>query len=124
MVRYCGFGGMLSTVFFDERLSTMIHVLATIQLAPGRLEDFLVEFRKLVPQVHAERGCLEYGPTVDVATPIAAVSSTRRDVVVVVEKWESVQALLDHLAAAHMERYRETVKDLVTGVEIRVLEPV
>ncbi len=101
----------------------MIHVLATIQLAPGRRADFLAQFQKLVPQVHAERGCLEYGPAIDVAAPIAAVPSVRGDVVTVVEKWESVQALQDHLAAPHMGRYREAVKDLVVGVEIRVMEP-
>src|SRR5262245_31009621 len=99
----------------------MIHVLATIQLAPGRRADFLAEFRKLVPEVHAERGCLEYGPTIDVATPLSATSAVREDVVTVVEKWHSVQALQDHLAAPHMSRYREIVKNLVVGVEIRVL---
>jgi quinol monooxygenase YgiN len=101
----------------------MIHVLATIQLAPGRRADFLAQFHKLVPLVHAEKGCIEYGPAIDVQTPIGAVSPVRGDVVTVVEKWESVQALQDHLAALHMRRYREAVKDLVVSVEIRVLEP-
>jgi quinol monooxygenase YgiN len=101
----------------------MIHVLATIELAPGRRADFLDEFRRLMPQVHAEKGCIEYGPAIDVATSIAVVPPPRGDVVTVIEKWESVQALEAHLAAPHMARYRETVKDLVVGVEIRVLEP-
>ncbi|MEX0642829.1 MAG: putative quinol monooxygenase [Pirellulales bacterium] len=101
----------------------MIHVLATIQLAPGRRADFLAEFDKIVSQVHAERGCLEYGPAIEMNTPIAAAASARDDFVTVIEKWESVQALQDHLAAPHMTSYRETVKDLVAGVEIRVMEP-
>lgn len=101
----------------------MIHVLATIRLNPGRRADFLAEFRKLVPQVHAEAGCIEYGPAIDIPTPIEAVAPVRDDVIVVIEKWESVQALQDHLAAPHMARYRETVKELVAGVEIRVLQP-
>jgi len=29
-----------------------------------------VEFHKNLPNVHAERGCIEYGPTVDVKTDI------------------------------------------------------
>ena len=41
----------------------------------------------------------------------------------VIEKWESVEALKKHLEAPHMVRYRRTVKDMVTGVSIRVLEP-
>jgi quinol monooxygenase YgiN len=101
----------------------MIHVLAMIRLAPGRRSDFLAKFHKLVPQVRAERGCIEYSPAIDVQTPIAAVSGIREDVVTVVEKWEDLPALEDHLAAPHMTRYRETVQDLVVGVEIRVLEP-
>lgn len=102
----------------------MIHVLATIQLARGRRADFLAQFHKLVPLVHAERGCIEYGPAIDIETPIAPVLPVRDDVVTVIEKWESVQALQDHLAAPHMSRYREAVKDLVAGVDIRVLQPV
>ena len=101
----------------------MIHVLATIELAPGRRGDFLAEFRKLMPQVRAEKGCIEYGPAIDVAKSISVASPARDDVVTVVEKWESVQALEAHLAARHMSRYREVVKDLVVAVEIRVLEP-
>ena len=101
----------------------MIHVIATIRTAAGRHEDFLAAFRQLVPQVRAEAGCLEYGPAVDLATPIAGAAPVREDVVTVLEKWESVKALQDHLAAPHMLQYREKVKDIVAGVEIRVLAP-
>jgi quinol monooxygenase YgiN len=102
----------------------MIHVLATIQIAPGRRDEFLAHFRRLLPDVQAESGCLEYGPAVDAATPIAAVLPVRTDVVTVIEKWQSVPALESHLAAPHMVRFRETVQGMVTGVEIRVFEPV
>lgn len=64
----------------------MIHVIATIELAPGKREAFLTEFRKLVPLVHQEAGCLDYGPTIDVASGIAAQAPPRNDVVTVVEK--------------------------------------
>lgn len=102
----------------------MIHVIATIRIAPGRRGDFLQEFEQLVPQVHAESGCIEYGPTVDVETGITGVPGKRNDVVVVVEKWESVAALAAHLAASHMAKYREAVKDMVVDIDIRVTEPV
>ena len=101
----------------------MIHVIATVRTAAGRRDDFLAAFRDVVPQVRAEAGCLEYGPAVDLATPIAGAAAARQDVVTVVEKWESIEALQNHLAAPHMVRYRETVKNLVAGVEIRVLAP-
>jgi quinol monooxygenase YgiN len=102
----------------------MIHVIATIRTVPGQREGLLAAFRDLVPKVRAERGCLEYGTAVDLATPIKAATAVREDVVTVVEKWESVAALEDHLAAPHMLAYRERVKDLLAGIEIRVLEPV
>ena len=101
----------------------MIHVIATIQVHPGQRAAFLKEFHQLVPLVRAEQGCLEYGPTIDVASGIAAQPPVRNDVVVVVEKWESLPALEAHLAAPHMLAYREKVKDLVTSVELRVLAP-
>ena len=41
----------------------------------------------------------------------------------VVEKWESLDALNAHLVAPHMGSYREQVKDLVTGMNLQVLQP-
>ena len=55
----------------------MIIVVATIQLAEGQLDAFLVELRKVVPQVLAEDGCLEYQPTVDASTEIDAQDGTQ-----------------------------------------------
>jgi quinol monooxygenase YgiN len=101
----------------------MIHVIATIQIAAGRRVEFLREFQQLVPLVCAEDGCLEYGPATDLDSGIAIQPAVRGDVVTVIEKWENVAALRAHLAAPHMLSYRETVKELVVGVEIRVLDP-
>jgi quinol monooxygenase YgiN len=102
----------------------MIHVIATIELHPGRREAFLAEFRRLVPLVRAEAGCLEYGPAVDLATDIAAQVPPRDDVVMVVEKWESLDALKVHLTAPHMTEYRGRVKDMVVSAKLLILQPV
>src|SRR5271154_7088157 len=101
----------------------MIHVLATIELAPGRRGEFLKEFHGIMPSVKSETGCLEYGPAVDTPTQIPAQGPARPDVVVVVEKWASLPALEKHLAAPHMLKYREKVKLLVQSVHLQVLEP-
>ena len=101
----------------------MIHVIATISLQAAGRDAFLAAFRELVPKVHAEAGCIEYGPAVDVAAGITGQPPVRDDVVTVVEKWKSVEALAAHLAAPHMLAYREQVKDTVLSVEIRVLKP-
>ena len=102
----------------------MIVVLATIELNDGRKDDFLVEFRKIVPLVRAEQGCIEYFPAVDQATGLPAHSPLRPDVVVVCEKWESLAALEAHLIAPHMMQYRPKVKDFVKKVSLQVLTPV
>ncbi len=101
----------------------MIHVIATIQLNPGKREAFLTEFHKLIPLVRAEDGCLEYGSAVDEATDIGAQEPLREDVVIVVEKWESVSHLKAHLVAPHMEAYRPAVKDLVVKTTLQILKP-
>ena len=102
----------------------MIHVIATIQVQPGRRADFLQELREIVPITREEFGCLEYGATVDVETGIAVQPQARPDVVTIVEKWTSVDALEEHLSASHMLRYRERVKDIVSWIDLRILEPV
>ncbi|MFI4874036.1 MAG: putative quinol monooxygenase [Blastopirellula sp. JB062] len=101
----------------------MIHVIATIELEPGSRDQFVAAFHELVPLVHAEQGCVEYGPTIDVATGLEPQMPLRSDVVTVVEKWESIEALKAHLVAPHMEAYREKVADIVRGMQLQVLEP-
>jgi len=101
----------------------MIHVIATVELNPGTRDKFLAEFRKLIPDVKAEAGCIEYGPSVDAQTDIAIQFKLGPDRVVVIEKWESVAALKAHGAAPHMQAYRARVKDYVKGMELRVLSP-
>jgi quinol monooxygenase YgiN len=101
----------------------MIHVIATIELVEGKRAAFLEEFHILVPLVHAEAGCLEYGPTIDVATGIGAQGGVRDNVVTVVEKWADLDALRAHLVAPHMLAYRPRVKDLVKQTALQILEP-
>jgi quinol monooxygenase YgiN len=102
----------------------MIHVLATIEIAPGKRDAFLAEFRKLVPEVKAEDGCLEYGPAIDAETDISTQAHIGENKVVVVEQWENIDALKAHSVAPHMQAYRARVKDYVKGMELRILEPV
>jgi quinol monooxygenase YgiN len=101
----------------------MICVIATIHVTDGRREEFLEEFRKIVPLVCEEAGCIEYAPMVDIPTELDAQAEPVESSVFVVEKWESVDALEAHLVAPHMLEYRKRVKELVKGAEIRILEP-
>lgn len=101
----------------------MIHVIAAIELKPGTRDAFLREFHALMPSVHAEDGCIEYGPTVDAETPIAAQIPRRPDLVTIVEKWRDVPALQAHLVAPHMTPYRAKVKEFVISTQLQILEP-
>jgi quinol monooxygenase YgiN len=102
----------------------MIHVIATIELREGKREAFLKEFQRLIPLVRVEPGCVEYTSAIDLRTNIDGQLPPRDHVVVVVEKWESLESLRLHLQAHHMREYRDRVKDLVLGTQLQVLEPI
>jgi quinol monooxygenase YgiN len=101
----------------------MIHVLATITVKPGQRDAFLKEFHRIMPMVHAEAGCIEYGPAVDVDSGISVQGPLRDNVAVIIEKWESLPALKAHLQAPHMIEYRVRVKDYVENVTLQILAP-
>ena len=98
----------------------MIHVIASIYIKEGGVAEFVEIFKANVPAVLAEKGCIEYAPTVDVATGLPP-QEVNDNVVTIIEKWESVDALKAHLAAPHMVAYQGKVKGLVDKVTIQVL---
>ena len=71
----------------------MIHVLATIRLNPGTRDQFLADFREVMPSVLAENGCLAYGPAIDATTDLPQQQRLGGDALMVVEQWDSVEAL-------------------------------
>lgn len=101
----------------------MIHVIAMLEAAPGKRDEFLAIFHALLPKVHAEPGCIEYILTVDVPTSISTQKLVGENVVTVVEKWESVAALETHSVAPHVLEFREKVKDIVVDTKLLILEP-
>ena len=100
----------------------MVVVIAAIELREGKRSTFVDEFRKVVPLVRAEDGCIEYMPTLDVDTDIPVQVSDPNQVTIV-ERWESLDALKAHLAAPHMTAYRERVSEMVVSLTVRVLAP-
>ncbi len=101
----------------------MIHVIATVTIADGRRDDFLKIFHDLMPKVHAEDGCIEYAPAIDVDTGVSVQKMTGENSVTIIEKWESVDHLKAHLGAPHMLEYRQSIHGLVNGVTLNVLQP-
>ncbi|MBW1733104.1 MAG: antibiotic biosynthesis monooxygenase [Deltaproteobacteria bacterium] len=100
----------------------MITVIASIHVKPGHLSRFMDIFKANVPLVMAENGCMEYYPAVDLETGLP-VQEMDENAVTVIEKWENLDALLNHLGAPHMLSYRERVKDMVEKVVVKVLRP-
>ena len=99
----------------------MINVIASIRVKEGRVSEFLGIFKSNVPSVRKERGCIEYFPAVDIDADLPA-QSLDENVVTIIEKWESLEALRDHIQAPHMLAYREKVKDIVANVSVKVLK--
>ena len=101
----------------------MIHVVAVITAKPGQREKILQAFHANIPAVKAEQGCIEYGPVVDAENALAFQTRVGPDTFLVVEKWESMDALKAHAAAPHMAAYSAKVKELVASRTIHILQP-
>ena len=99
----------------------MVNVLASIRVAKGKRDAFLEIFNANVPKVREEEGCIEYFPAIDIETGLPP-QVLDEDVVTIIEKWESIEALRAHLAAPHMLAYKEQVKDLVENLSLKVLQ--
>jgi quinol monooxygenase YgiN len=99
----------------------LIHVLAIITTKPGMRDQILGHFRANAPTVKAEKGCIEYGAAVDVeGGPFAKFGP---DTFVVIEKWESMDALKAHGAAPHMAAYAAKTREHLANRVIHVLSP-
>ena len=103
---------------------SMIHVIAIITAKPGKRAAILDAFRANVPAVRAEQGCIEYGAAVDADNALAFQKKWGDDTFLVIEKWESMDALKAHAAAPHMKAYGAKTKDMLAGRAIHVLSPV
>lgn len=101
----------------------MIHVIALITTKPGMRETVLEAFRANVPAVHAEAGCIEYGPATDTPGMGAIQTPLGPDSFAVIEKWESEAALAAHAAAPHMKAYAAKTREMLASRVIHVLSP-
>jgi quinol monooxygenase YgiN len=101
----------------------MIHVVAIITAKPGQRAAILEAFHANVPAVHAEDGCIEYGPAIDAEGVGPLQTPFGPDSFVVLEKWDSLEHLKAHGASAHMKAYAAKTKELIASRVIHVLSP-
>jgi quinol monooxygenase YgiN len=100
-----------------------IHVLAIITAKAGLRDRILEAFQANVPAVRAENGCIEYGAAIDTDGVGSLQTRFGEDTFVVIEKWESLDALKAHAAAPHMAAYASRTKDMIASRVIHVLSP-
>jgi quinol monooxygenase YgiN len=101
----------------------MIHVVAVITAKPGKRDAILQAYRANVPAVRAEKGCIEYGAAVDAENALAFQTKWGPDTFLVIEKWESMDALKAHAAAPHMAAYGAKTKEMIASRVIHILSP-
>ena len=101
----------------------MIHVLAIITTKPGMREKVLEHFHANMPAVHAEQGCIEYGPAADAEGIGPFQTKFGADTFVVIEKWDSPEALKAHAASPHMAAYGAKTREMIASRVIHVLAP-
>jgi quinol monooxygenase YgiN len=101
----------------------MVHVIAVITAKPGKRDAILHEARANLANVRAEKGCIEYGPVVDADPALGFQTKLGPDTFMVVEKWETMDALKAHAAAPHMAAYAAKVKDFIAARTIHILSP-
>ena len=99
----------------------MIKVIASISYDSSKSDELREILNWIVPLVHAEAGCRKYLPTVDCPMGLA-IQETDSRVFTMVEEWEDEASLQAHLAAPHMDEFRERVQGIVTGVTVKVLK--
>ena len=100
-----------------------VHVVAVITAKAGLRDRVLEAFRANVPAVRAEQGCIEYQATIDAEGAGGLQTRFGDDTFVVVEKWQSLDALKAHAAAPHMAAYAARTKDMIAGRAVHVLSP-
>ena len=98
----------------------MIHVVAIITAQTGKRDELLKAFNELVPQVHAETGCIEYQPVVD-TDETGSQSKLGPDTYMVIEKWDRMEDLRAHAASNHMTEYAKNNGHLVADRKVYVL---
>ena len=100
----------------------MIHVIAIIGAKPGQRGAILEHYRGNVAAVRAEQGCIEYGAVIDADNALPFQTPWGPDTFVVVEKWESMDALKAHAAAPHMVAYGAKTRELIATRTIHIMQ--
>jgi len=92
----------------------VIYVIAELTLKPGTTDKAVAQARKAVAETNKENGCIFYQMHLNIGDP------TR---LVVVERWESREALSRHMETPHLKAWREAGKEFVAARKIEIIAP-
>ncbi|MDF2365910.1 putative quinol monooxygenase [Sneathiella sp.] len=99
-----------------------VNVVAIITAKPGKREEVLTAFKANVPAVHAEKGCIEYNAVIDMDGVGGFQAELGENSFAVIEKWESMDALMAHAVSDHMKAYGAKTKDMLDSRTIHILK--
>ena len=102
----------------------MIIVLARNFLKPGCRDAFIRLYQENLPNVLAEKGCIQYQLTQNADSGLAKQTPIGENTLIFVECWESIEALHAHLAAPHMKAFAAAASELRESSELRIVTPV
>jgi quinol monooxygenase YgiN len=101
----------------------MVQLIVTVTTRPGRANDYVSAFADLAIQVRREQGCIEYDIYRD-STDKRFDNEVRPDVLMLCEKWESIEALQQHTrSSAALNKFREQVREIKVSSHYWLLTP-
>lgn len=95
-------------------------MITRLEIIQGTREKCLEEFYKIVPTVFLQKGCIEYDAYVD-SEDDRFNNIKRPDIVIFVEKWESIEALQHHSKSDVLKGFREKIRDIKVNSEYELL---
>ena len=102
----------------------MIQILVTMIVKEGRMAEFIAVCEELRPLVLVEKGCQAYEYAREIASPLGIQEPINADRVTLIERWDSLDALKEHMETPHMKEAGPKMKDLRSSVAARVLESI
>jgi quinol monooxygenase YgiN len=105
--------GRKSLKKYEEEIE-MVHVIASVRVKPGMRGQFIELFKSTALLVRKEKGCIQYIPAVDIESGLPP-QVLDANIVTIIEIWESLEALRNHLVTPHMADFFQKRKPMVEG---------
>ena len=92
----------------------MIYVIAELRVKPGTADKAIAAARLSVAETVKENGCISYDMHRSVTDP---------ERLVLVERWETPEALKRHMETPHFKAWRAVSPDFVAERKVEIVTP-